>query len=406
MKNIWSLNSLFVSLSFLLAGHGLQLTLVPLKAQSLGWTPFAIGLTGSAYFLGFTVGCLSLPSLLYRVGHIRVHTVMASIATVALLLISLSKLLLVWIFLRFVTGWVFAGLYMVIESWLNGQIESADRGIVLSLYTLVSLLAIGVGQYLLILAPITDLDLFILAAVLLCLSIVPIGLTRLSSPEIIQPLESKPLELWRRSHVAVVGTFIAGVLSGSYWALGAVYASRLGIESSSVGTFMGGVVIGGALIMLPIGKASDCVDRRKIILLLAGFGIVVCLLASLLVRVEVSNLIYIAPFFGMAFMPLYSLCLAHANDHSDPATFVQTASAVLMISSVGSILGPLSFAPLMSILGTGALFDFSTVGFLLLAAWCAYRMYVKHAVDDDLEPFVAVTKTSPAAAELDPRGGH
>jgi MFS family permease len=403
MRNLLSLNSLFLSLSILLAGHGLQLTLLPLKAQLIGWNSVEIGLTGSVYFLGFILGCKTIPGLVIRVGHIRVHSVMASIATAVLLLIALSESLLIWLLLRFVTGWAFSGLYMVIESWLNDQTRPESRGIVLSSYTLISLLAIGMGQYLIGLGPIEGFELYSIGALLICLSIVPIGLTRVSSPAPISQVDFKPVLLWHRSQVAMVGTFIAGILSGAYWSLGPVYAHGLGVDAADVGLFMGGAVLSGAAVMLPLGKLSDSFDRRKVILGLAIFGIVSCLLAGILVRMDASYLVYMAPLYGASFMPLYSLCLAHANDHTDLTAFVQTAGAILLISSIGSVVGPILIALLMPVFGAGALFDFSAIWFLVLAVWCAYRLRTWTWEDEHQGTFVALTKTSVITAELVPQ---
>ena len=49
-----SLRSILLSVAVLLAGHGLQLTLLPLEAHTFGWSTSAIGLTGSAYYLGLS----------------------------------------------------------------------------------------------------------------------------------------------------------------------------------------------------------------------------------------------------------------------------------------------------------------------------------------------------------------
>ncbi|MGK0223189.1 MAG: MFS family permease, partial [Limisphaerales bacterium] len=109
-----SLSSVFLSLTILLAGHGLQQTLLPLYAQSIGWSPAEIGLTGSAYFVGFIVGCFFIPRLIQRVGHIRVFTVCTGFAIVAVLLLDKWQLLSVWTAARALTGMSFAGLYMIL----------------------------------------------------------------------------------------------------------------------------------------------------------------------------------------------------------------------------------------------------------------------------------------------------
>ncbi|MEI8649890.1 hypothetical protein P4S73_21715 [Paraglaciecola sp. Hal342] len=53
------------------------------------------------------------------------------------------------------------------------------------------------------------------------------------------------------------------------------------------------------------------------------------------------QVIYVTMFLlgGLSF-PLYSLCLAHANDNTD-LSIMEVGSGVLMMNSIGSILGPL-----------------------------------------------------------------
>jgi MFS family permease len=110
------ITGLLLSVAILLIGHGLQLTLIPLRGELLGWSATEIGLTGSAYFLGFVAGCIAIPRIITRVGHIRTFAVLAAVATAVILLLSLSESLTLWLLLRFATGCALSGLYMVIES--------------------------------------------------------------------------------------------------------------------------------------------------------------------------------------------------------------------------------------------------------------------------------------------------
>ena len=52
---------LLLGLFFLIVGHGLQLTLIPLRAAAEGWNAFEIGAVGSAYYIGFLAGCFGGP---------------------------------------------------------------------------------------------------------------------------------------------------------------------------------------------------------------------------------------------------------------------------------------------------------------------------------------------------------
>ena len=109
-----TVTALLASVAILLVGHGLQLTLMPLYAVELGWAPDLIGYTGSSYFLGFVVGCMTVPPLVSRVGHIRVFAVLIALATAALLFIGMVDQLWFWLLARGLSGWAFAGIYMVI----------------------------------------------------------------------------------------------------------------------------------------------------------------------------------------------------------------------------------------------------------------------------------------------------
>jgi hypothetical protein len=69
-SNLRPIASLLLGVAFLLAGNGLQFTLLPLRGQAEGFSAFALGVIGSAYYVGFVSGCLLAPYLILRAGHI------------------------------------------------------------------------------------------------------------------------------------------------------------------------------------------------------------------------------------------------------------------------------------------------------------------------------------------------
>jgi MFS family permease len=148
-KHLFSLYSLFISLAILLVGHGLQLSLMPLRAEALGWTSTQVGWTSAFYFAGFLLGCFTIPPLVKAVGHIRVFTVLTSTMTAALLGLSLTDGLVLWLILRSLTGWSITGIYLIVESWLNEETGNSRRGSMLSAYTITALLSMAGGQLLL-----------------------------------------------------------------------------------------------------------------------------------------------------------------------------------------------------------------------------------------------------------------
>jgi MFS family permease len=397
------INSLLLAVLILLTGHGLQLTLLPVYADTLGWTTYAIATSGSAYFVGFVAGCLVIPSFVAGVGHIRVFMVMGAVATIALLATGLVPWLPAWIVFRCATGFALSGLYMVIESWLGEVSPRGQRGTVLATYTMISLLGMAVGQSLMGLSSPPGLSTFVIGAALLCLAIVPIGLTRVPSP---RPLPSMPFSarlVARESKVAVVCALLASLVTGAFWTLGPVMGQGYGLAAGQVGGLMGAAILGGAMAQLPIGRLSDRGDRRVVIAGLMGAG-ATCGLAGWLFAGADRLVLYAAMFgVGATTMPVYALCIAHACDNTR-LTLVEIASGILTINSIGSILGPLLLAALMDRFGASSFFTFVMACTALGAAWALYRHFVVERPREREAHAFILPRTTPVVAELSPEG--
>lgn len=394
-----SVTALLLSVSILLVGHGLQLTLVPLYADSLGWSARVIGYIGSAYFVGFVVGCVTIPKLVARVGHIRMFSVLAAVATAALLSVGIMEHPGAWALARFATGWGFAGLYMVIESWLNERSGPDSRGGILSVYTIITLVAICIGQTF-IGFDLGYMQLILLGAMLIVLGTIPVGLTSGPAPEPIPSVSFKLREVYRVSHVAVVGAFLGGFVTGGFWSLGPVIARAQQLDPDQIGVFMAVTILGGATFQLPIGRLSDWFDRRLVILLVAIFGLGVCVLATLLGHTSAKMLYLLMFVFGGMTFPLYALCLAHANDNTNLG-LMEVASVILLMSSAGAVLGPMMVAYTLEY-NSYALFMVSGVALGVLAIWTALRIQIHEVARKFFMPFVNISRTTQGIVDLVP----
>ena len=176
------LASILLSTGLFLMGNGLIGTLNPLRAHLEGFSGLAIGLLGACYFTGFVAGCFLGPMIVARTGHIRAFAVAASLAACSLMLQAIWTDAVPWFVLRGLTGAANAMLYMTIESWLNDRASSETRGRILSVYIIVNFAALIAGQWLLLIAPPQSYVLFSAGAILYCLCVVPIGMTRLPPP--------------------------------------------------------------------------------------------------------------------------------------------------------------------------------------------------------------------------------
>jgi MFS family permease len=391
--------TLLLAVAILLVGHGLQLTLLPIRGEFLGWSTGIIALTGSAYFLGFVVGCLVIPSVVAQVAHIRTFMVMAAIATVALLGAGLLDYVLAWLILRFCTGFAFAGLYMVIESWLSEAAPADRRGTLLAFYSLISLLAMVVGQSFLALAEPHGLRMIMTAACMIGLAIIPIGLTRMTAPQPIPRVRFSLRVLAQASRVAVVCALFGGLVTGALWSVGPLVGRAFGLDTGSIGLMMAFAIFGGAAAQLPVGKLSDHTDRRFVIAGLFTVGAAVSLVGWLF-SAHSPAMLYGAMFFvGAASMPIYALCIATAADNAE-IPLIQIASGILIMNSIGSIFGPMLVAPMIGAVGGAGFFLFAMIAMIVGAAWAFYRISVIERPKTHEHKFLAMPKTSMVAAEL------
>jgi len=392
-----SMISLFLSAAILLIGHGLQYTLIPLYAVSLHWQPEIIGYIGSSYFSGFVIGCLTIPALVSRVGHIRVFASLIALMAASMLFIAISQQFIYWLIARGLMGWAMAGTYMVIESWLNEKTPTEHRGSVLSVYAVITLAAICVGQLLVGLS-LPYVEMFMVAAIIMLAGVLPIGLTTRTVPSPIPDMRFSFKRILGVSQIAMVGAFISGIITGGFWALGPVVASTNQMNPSQIGIFMAVTLIGGAVLQFPVGRASDYIDRRRVIGTVALVGVVICL-AAMQPFIKHPTFMFVTMFvFGGLVFPIYALCLAHANDNTD-LSVIEIGSGILMMNSLGSVIGPLIISPLISVTEQG-LFIISALAFFILAVWTLYRVKF-HKVDrEHFEPFVSVNKTTHEVIEL------
>ena len=100
-------------------------------------------------------------------------------------------------------------------------------------------------------------------------------------------------------------------------------------------------------------------------------------------------LVAIALFGGLAF-PLYSVCIAHINDHLDPKQMIAASGALVLVSGLGAITGPVLFALVMDTFGNHALFWSIALVHALTGLFALFRMLSS--------PSVPLAKQGPSTA--------
>jgi len=385
IRTLSPIGPLLLGVAILLTGQGLQGTLLPVRASMEGFSTLSIGLMGGAYFFGFTLGCLRGPSLVWKVGHIRVFAAMTAAASAAPLLHGLWMEAWAWWVLRLVTGYCFAVLYVVIESWLNEQSSNETRGAVFSAYTLITLTVLAAGQQMLVLYSPKDMALFAIASALVSIAALPVVLSVAPSPEKSETKVKLNLtRLFEISPAGALGCLAAGFANGSFWALAPVFIVSISTEVSLVAWFMTAAVLGGALGQWPLGLWSDRVDRRWVL----GFAALVALVIGVVIWFfvgAISNLtlLLLSAAWGAVAFPIYSVAVAHANDAAESDEFVMVSSGLLLMYGIGAILGPFVAPGIMKLAGPGGLYLFAAAIHLVFLGYIIVRFIRRPTKPDE-----------------------
>ncbi len=348
--------ALFVSVALLLTGGGLLTTLVGVRMSEEAFATEIIGVVAAAYSVGFVIATRVCPRVIAQVGHIRSFAAFAAMAAISTLAYPLLVEPWIWAIMRLTYGFSLAGLYMVIESWLNDRTPSDRRGQVLGIYSIVTYVALGGGQFLLLTGRTGGFELFSLAAMLIAAAVVPVTITRIASPALPEVGRVGVRELFAASPLGLVGSALAGVVAGSFLGLAPVFARDSGFDDLGIALLMGLSILGGFALQWPIGHLSDRFNRRDV-LMGVSFAMAICSLAIVLATGQSQlAVIALAVLWGGLAFTLYPIAVSLANDFVEPSEMLGVSAGLLLVHGAGMIVGPLLASQLMAFVGPPGLF--------------------------------------------------
>lgn len=376
LKSSWPL---FFGLALIMVGNGLQGTLLGVRASMEGFNTAATGFMMSLYYLGFVLGSYFVPKLVSSVGHIRVFTALASLASTSVLLHGVFVDIALWSAARMITGFSYAGLYIVVESWLNNMSTNKTRGKILSIYLIVTFAGLIAGQFLLNIADPADIQLFVLTSILVSIALLPISLSSRPAPAFDEPETISLKRLFVSSPLGIACSLGSGLSAGIIFGLGAVYASEIGLSVAQIASFMAAFMFGCIAFQIPIGWLSDTYDRRLIIIVISGISSLIAMACFL---TSGSPFLFYFMFFilGGFSSPLYGQAIAHTNDHISERQYVAAGATLILINGVGAALGPFLVSVFMSIFSIHVYFPIISIAFGSLCLYGLYRTQKRDAV--------------------------
>jgi MFS family permease len=399
LSSAWAL---LRGMCLLMVGNGMQGTLLGIRGEIEGFSTLEMSIVMSAYFAGFLGGSRMAPSMIRRVGHVRVFAALASLISAVMILYPTFADPWIWTVGRVIIGFCFSAVYVTAESWLNEAADNSNRGKALSLYMMVQTFGIVASQALLLTADPSGFVLFVIPSVLVSIAITPILLSISPTPAFDT---TKPMTLRQLSKFSPLGCFGMLILGGVFSAqfgMSSVYAAQAGLSIGQISTFVATFFVGAVLLQYPIGWISDRMDRRTLIIYVAMVGAVGSLIGVAFGH-QFAFLLISAFIIGGTSHPLYSLLLAHTNDFLEHGDMTAASGGLVFINGLGAVCGPLIVGVLMENIGPPGFYLYIGFLFIILVGYAAYRSTQRNSIPiDETGAYVVMSQasTTPVSMEI------
>jgi len=391
---------LFLGILFIGLGNGLQGTLSSWRADFEGFSVLTTGLIMSGYFIGQLVSSILAPKQIKKTGQIRTYAAYASIASTAILIQILFIEPPVWFVARFLSGFCIAGIMIIVEGWLNSISSNENRGQIFSIHMIVVWGGLALGQGLFAVDDPAGVSLFLLASILLSISLIPILLTEIKAPEAdIQ--ESLGLRaLWKASPSGVATIGLSGLASAGFFGVGTIYAVKAGLSVSQTALFMTLFIGFGAASQWPLGWLSDKIDRRKVIMFCCVTVICICIvLASF--EFTSTILLILSALVGAFTLPLYSLGVAQSNDRLEPKQMISASGTIVLVFSIFAALGPFTMSYFLELFEMFGFMIYMGIVHLVIAVTVLIMMMINQNVNESEQTDFQVMAQRPSVVAME-----
>ena len=347
---------LILSVSLVMAGNGLLLTVLGVRATRAGFSDGVTGAILGAYYLGFLAGASMARQIMARFGLAR--TALYLIVSMALISAApaLAEVSGWWILLRAAQGFAISACYVVAETWLNGATGNDTRGRLLGIYMVSAMGAFACGALLYRVTGASGSLPFITAgAITACGAITMIGAH--GATNVVAVRESVALSLSHFFRLAPVGAslgLIVGFANGAFSSI-SVYAERAQYSDSKTAMVSAVMGLGPIFVLFPLSSLSDRIARPVVIIFSAATAATLLVVSSRLTPAALPLMVALTLAGGIT-VGLYTLTSAETNDHVAPDQLAGASGHIVLLYGVGAVLGPIAITAGMSWLGPKGFF--------------------------------------------------
>ena len=320
---------------------GVSMPLVSLRLEAWGYGSFAIGVMAAMPAIGVLLGAGLASRLAAMLGTANLMRLCLWGGSISVGLLALLPHYWIWLALRLMLGVILTMVFILGESWINQLVTENLRGKLVALYgSCYALSQLGGPVLLGVIGTGHDYGFWIGTALLAVSPFVLLGRTGAPSAEeshvSLRDLggfcRELPAIAWA---IALFAGFEAMILT-----LLPVYCLEQGFTPEIALAMVSTVVVGDALLQLPIGAMADRISRRG---LFSGCALAL-MLSSLAIPLFIDT-IAIWPLwvlFGASAGGLFTLSLILIGERYRDDALVRANAHVAQLWGVGCLLGPLA----------------------------------------------------------------
>ncbi len=320
---------------------GVSMPLVSFRLESWGYGAFAIGVMAAMPAVGVLLGASVASRLAAYFGTPASMRLCLWAGAISIGLLAILPSYPVWLVLRLLIGVLLTIVFILGESWINQWGVAQWRGRLVALYGSAYALSQLSGPLLLgVLGTEGDLGIWIGVALLMVSPLLLMGRDGAPTTEsfsvtfvdLLGFCRDLPAIAWA---VALFAAFEAMILT-----LLPVYCLRQGFTADIALAMVSTVVVGDALLQLPIGALADRMSRRTLFIGCA----VVLMLSSLAIPLLIDTLLIwpLWVLFGASAGGLFTLSLILIGERYRDDALVRANAHVAQLWGIGCLIGPLA----------------------------------------------------------------
>lgn len=319
--------------------YGLSAPLIAIKLTTAGYSELYVGINAAMQALGVFAVAPFLPLLCRRFSPKKLLALSLG-ATVVLLALFPFAPVETWFALRLGLG-VFSEIIMVVsETWLNRTTVEQARAKTMALYVASMSLGFALGPFILSWVGSASSAAFFVGSVLTLIAVFALANIKTDGHGLGYE-KGRPLRQYlHTATLALVATALNGALESAGMNLLVLYAMKLGWPVQQATWLLSMLLLGAIVLQIPVGWLADHMDRRRLIVLLAGLSALGALIWPLALNQHwLSYALLFA--WGGVFVGIYTVIVTEVGRHYRGAELVGVYSALSVAWGMGALLGPI-----------------------------------------------------------------